>query len=288
MVMGPTHAASGALGWLVAVAFFGTILTVFQTDSMIVILLGMLVTAGASLAPDIDSNSSTITRSFGPITKGLHTLVDGLSVSVYTMTKTRRDSDRNNGHRTLFHTPLVAAIIGLLVSGAVSLPGEVEMLGDTYSYGQITVLLVAFVFTYWAILGLFPEQAKKGRKKWGFIVPIIFSFFFTASLLFIMPTDETYVWLGPAVAFGWFIHLLGDAITKLGVPLLFPFKWRGKRWWDVTLPAFMRIKAGGTFEKVVLLPACTVGVVVMWLYILGSDVISHVPGGISGILDMFS
>lgn len=79
----------------------------------------------------------------------------------------------------------------------------------------------------------------------------------------LLPENETYGWLGLAVGVGWFAHLLGDAITKMGVPLAFPFKIRGKRWWDVTLPAFLRIRAGGTFEKAVLLPFCTIATLVL-------------------------
>jgi hypothetical protein len=57
-----------------------------------------------------------------------------------------------------------------------------------------------------------------------------------------------------AVGGGAVMHLLGDAITKMGVPIFWPIPINGKRWWDVTLPSLLRIRAGGAFEMAILLP----------------------------------
>lgn len=95
---------------------------------------------------------------------------------------------------------------------------------------------------------------------------MVASLIISAGIFYALPPDENYLWLGAAVSFGWFMHLLGDMITKMGVPILFPIPIKGKRWWDVTLPSALRIRAGGTFEKAVLLPGLTIITVVLFIY----------------------
>jgi LexA-binding, inner membrane-associated putative hydrolase len=268
MVMGPTHAMSGALGWLAGTAVLGATYSAFQSHSLPVIAMGTLITAGAALAPDIDSHSSTIVNSFGAAGKVTHKGVNALSVTVYNATATRRDKPRENGHRTLFHTTFMAILAGLATAFLTSLSGTVEIFDKTFAWGQISALAIMFIFTHLALAGLFEKQIKKGRRKYGPYVMMLVSLAVTLTTATLLPENDTYGWLGLAVGLGWFIHLLGDAITKMGVPLLFPFTWHKKRWWDVTLPSFLRITAGGTFEKVILLPVLTIATVLYLLYVI--------------------
>lgn len=258
MVMGPTHSLSGATFWLALATFAGSVLSSFQADSIPVILMGTLITAGAALAPDIDSHSSTVVNSFGVLGKAGHRVADAVSVAVYETTRTRYDKPRTDGHRTLFHTTLAAIVAGGLVALGGSLGGMVEIVGKEFTWGQISSLTVMFIFTHLALAGLFEKQVRKARRKYGPYLLMLSSAVITLITASLLPEGGNYPWLGFAVGLGWFVHLLGDAITKMGVPLMFPLKYRGKRWWDVTLPSFMRIRAGGTFEKVVLLPTLTV------------------------------
>jgi len=257
MVMGPTHAMSGAAAYLSAASFAGTITATFVTESPAVFVMGMLITSGAAIGADLDSFTSTVTNSFGFIGKPLHRAVNALSLTVYNATRTRYDQPKGNGHRTLFHTGIVAIAMALLVSFLGALGGAVEIRGNTFTWGQISSLIVMFIFTHLALAGLF-EQVRKAKKKYGSYVMMAVSAVVTLVIASFLPEDQTYPWIGACVGLGWFMHLLGDLITKMGVPLLFPLKIHGKRWYDVTLPSFMRIKAGGTFEKVFLFPALTV------------------------------
>lgn len=83
-----------------------------------------------------------------------------------------------------------------------------------------------------------------------------------------MPPAHGYPWLGMAVGVGAVMHCLGDAITKAGVPFVWPIPIRGKRWWDITLPGFLSIRAGGMFEYTVLMPALTAFTIGCGLYLI--------------------
>lgn len=266
MVMGPTHAMSGAAGWLAGTAVAGAAIGGFQSGSLPVLLMGTMVTAGAALAPDIDSHSSTVVNSFGVIGKGAHHAANGASVSVYNATRSRYDKPRTNGHRTLFHTGVVAIGAGLLTSFLGSISATVDIMGKTFTWGQVFSLVIMFIFTHLALAGLFEKQVKSARKKYGPYLMMLASAVLTLITAKFLPENNTYGWLGLAVGLGWFIHLLGDAITKMGVPVVFPIKIKGKRWWDVTLPSMLRITAGGKFEKVILLPALTVATAVLLFF----------------------
>lgn len=269
MVMGPTHAMSGAAVWLTATAL-GTTLVGMAEPSLAVIFLGTAVIAGAALFPDFDSHSATAVRSFGVFGTIVHQIVDGVSVLVYNLTRTKYDGSRENGHRTLMHTGVMAVLVGLAVSGLSSFTQEIEIFGRIFTLGQCFSLLTMFIMLHLGLAGLFEKQVKKMRKSLGVYSMLIISFILTTIVGFTLPENDTLPWLGICVSAGMLMHCLGDAITKMGVPLLWPLKIKGKRWWDITLPSFMRIKAGGTFEYAVLLPALTLITIIGAIY--------HIPG----------
>lgn len=269
MVMGPTHAMSGAAVWLVAAAFGSSLIGV-ANPSLAVIFLGTAVIAGAALFPDFDSHSATAVRSFGVFGALMHQIVDGVSILVYNLTRTKYDGSRENGHRTLMHTGIMAVLVGLAVSGLSSLTHEVSIFGKALTLGQVFSLLVMFIMLHLGIAGLFEKQVKKMRKSYGVYTLLLVSFAFTVLVGAFLPEGDTLPWLGICVTAGMLMHCLGDAITKMGVPLLWPLKIRGKRWWDITLPRGLRIKAGGMFEYAVLLPGLTLITLIALIY--------HIPG----------
>lgn len=65
MVMGPTHAASGAAAWLLTAPTLTAAVTT-HTMHPTQAFVGAAVCAGSALLPDIDLPSSTVSRSFGP------------------------------------------------------------------------------------------------------------------------------------------------------------------------------------------------------------------------------
>lgn len=262
--MGPTHAMSSAALTLGAItAFNATVAPVSPT----VAVLGTVMAAGAALAPDIDSRQSTVVRAFGIFGVAAHYIVNGLSVAVHTATRTRYDGTITNGHRTLFHTTFMALIMGGLTALAVAPTNTVTLWGQEWILGHVIAIILMSIFLNLALSGLLERQIKKFRKSFGPYVLMAFSLLASLGVALLLPDpDGTYAYLGIAVAFGWFAHLLGDAITKMGVPMAWPFKIAGKRWYDIALPSFLRISAGGTMEYVILLPLFTLLTVGLTVY----------------------
>ena len=259
--MGPSHSMSGAAAWLGATAVY----TVSTGNEIAwpVLVLGTAVTAGAALAPDIDSYGSTVVRSFGIFGRVMYWIANGLSLGVYGILHTHKDGPKENGHRTLFHTTLMAILSGLFVSFASSAGGTTELWGQQYSWGAIWAIVFMGIFLHLALGGLFVKPISKARSQFGPYLMMVFTAGLTIAIAFALgkvgdASTNSYWWLGLAVGFGWFVHLMGDFITKMGVPLLFPIPWRGRLWWNFATPTFMRITAGGGVENYILMPLFTI------------------------------
>lgn len=253
-MMGKSHAMSASAIALSTVAL-GIGPLDASTAPVSVIALYVAVAVGGSLWPDWDSHGSTVVRSFGIFGKGVHEVINAIGLLVYNLTRVKKyEKPKEGGHRTLFHTPAMAIVTGFAISGISMLPGTVDILDHTYAVGQLGSLLVMWLFLHVGLAGLFEKQVKKARKTYGPYILMIASLAATVAVSRFLPENERYWWLGIAAAGGIFIHILGDMITKMGIPMLWPLKIHGKRWYDVSLPSFMRITAGGTFEQVVLFP----------------------------------
>ena len=265
-MMGPSHAMSGAAAWLAGVTIYASVTNTPLSGSAL--LLGTTVAAGAALAPDLDNYSSTVVSAFGWLGKGVGRLVDALSVAVYNITKSRREEVKGYGHRTLFHTLVAAILAGVGVSLATAATGFVKIFGQQLTWGQVWSILIMAIFLNLGLSGLFSKQIKKYRAKFGPTLIFLFSIGLAVLTAFLLPegTHVSYSWLGLAVGGGWLVHLLGDAITKQGVPLFWPLRIRGKGWYDVALPSIFRITAGGSIETVLLLPLFSVLTVALIVY----------------------
>lgn len=252
-MMGRSHALSGAALWLVGSGVYAH--TTHTTPNVPTLIMGTIVFTGAALAPDIDSYSATVTKSFGIFGRVMYFIANAISLFFYNVSRSRYDEPKTNGHRTFFHSTVAAIVAGGLVSLATFSTGETTILGKTYSWGQVFALLIMAFCLHLALAGVFSKQLKNSKKGFG---PYILMASSIAAMLVIsrvLPApDGTYAWLGVAFGLGWYTHLLGDFITKMGVPLLWPIPIRGHRWWDLSLPTFMRIEAGGTVENVFLSP----------------------------------
>lgn len=265
-MMGPSHAMTGATAWLAGVAVYANVTHTPISGSAL--LLGTTVAAGAALAPDLDNYSSTVVSAFGFVGKGVGRLVDALSVAVYNITKSRKEEVKGYGHRTLFHTTAAAILAGIGIAFAASATGVVHIAGQVLTWGQVWSIVIMAIFLNLGLAGLFSKQITKYRAKFGPTLILLFSIGLAILTAFLLPEGHqgSYAWLGLAVGGGWFVHLLGDAITKQGVPLFWPLRIRGKGWYDVALPSIFRIKAGGSVESVILLPLFTATTIALAIY----------------------
>lgn len=165
MVMGPTHAMSGAATWLTAAAFGASWA---GSGSIPVAVAGAAIMAGASLLPDIDSPGSlstrdgaTAVRAFGPIGELAGHTVNAVSVIVYNLTATKRDGARTNGHRTLTHTLVFAITMSALVALGAGMTRTVTLFGDVWSTGQIFTFFLMWVMLHLALFGLFERSTLR-------------------------------------------------------------------------------------------------------------------------------
>lgn len=263
MVMGPTHAVSGAAAWLIGSAAAHHLLGIEQSAAAVAV--GTIACTGAALLPDLDcpgnlrtgEGGSTVARTFGRASMAVARLVERGSLGVVRATSTRYDKPRKNGHRTLTHTWLFALLIGAAIWGLVA------------GFGPWAVGGIMFVLAGVAFRGIAPKRVRK-LGVWGTIVVAAVAAFACAHLL---AAGEAPVVLAVAVASGCIVHTLGDMLTKMGCPIAFPVPIKGRRWYELGLPGPLAIRAGSPIERIVLMPACTLGATVGAVLTLAPEVL---------------
>jgi hypothetical protein len=251
-MMGPSHALSGAAFWLTGVGVYSTVTG--TPVSIPITIMGTAIAAGAAIAPDLDSYSSTAVKSFGIFGRILYYIVNALSLFVYNLTRARGDEHKDNGHRTLMHTGAMGFVSGGLVALATIATGKLMIFDHEYTWGQFFGLIIMGIFLNFALLGLFGQFRSMGKKFGPYLMLAVSVLATFAIAAFIPEANNSYSWLGIAVAAGWFTHLWGDSITKMGIPLLWPIKIRNKRWYNMGSPQFMRFSAGSAFESKLMVP----------------------------------
>lgn len=247
-MMGPSHALSGAAVWLAGSwaldQFAG------YEQSPLAIAVGTAVCAGGALFPDLDLSGrvtrnrggATVARTFGVVSLFIAECIEKISLGVYHATKLSRDPHRNNGHRTLTHTLPFTALVGW---GTTALCA---------AYGKWAVIGILFFMIGLALRGLFDEWAK--RAGWVIVTLVSAA---AAYLTFLnLPGDRGYPMLGLAVAVGSFVHILGDMITRNGVPILWPIPIKRRMWTMISVPDAIAVRAGGKVEVLVLRSVFTV------------------------------
>lgn len=242
-MMGPSHALSGAAAWLTGV-FVLEQTGVLNRQTPLELAVGTAVCAGGALLPDLDlsgkvttgQGGATVAHTFGRVSMVLAEIIEKFSLGVYTATKTKRDSDRDNGHRTLTHTIIFNVAIGL---------GTWQL---ALRYGKWAVLTIMFLMTGLALRGLFDKWAAKA----GWLIISGLSAAFAYYTYLHLHGDRGYPLLGVAVGVGGLVHLAGDVVTSHGCPLFWPVPLHRKTWHCVGVPNSMAVEVGGRVETVIL------------------------------------
>ena len=207
--MGTSHAATG----LLAGAGVGTALGAEWSDTLVCAAVG----AGAALLPDVDEPGSTVGRSLGPVSRVAASGLRGLSRAVFTRTATEADlaAGRDGGHRHLTHTlPAVAAFA--LLGFLAALPGAI---GTALAVGAMAALGLGTIARSMTWAG------RSGSRQAAVLLLAL------ACALGAAFAPGGAPWLiGLAVAAGALAHILGDWLTKSGVPLAWPLRVQGARW----------------------------------------------------------
>ena len=257
MVMGPTHAMSGAGAGLAIGAFLPVEWGGATSAAEVFVFAG--VTAGAALLPDLDTPQSTLARSFGLVSKAVAHLTESVAKTLYRLTMTRKDTAINNGHRTATHTLWFALLAGAGTAALVS------------AFGRNSAIAVLFFMVGLAIRGLAPTWAKK--QDWAYVTGL--SLALAVAVWFALPSSVSSAALGAAVTTGVVVHLLGDMLTKRGVPLLGGVvSIGGKRWWNFRPPGPLRIRAGGGMDTLLALACTAITVVLAYCVVWAPHLIS--------------
>ncbi|MFV2194610.1 metal-dependent hydrolase [Nocardiopsis sp. LOL_012] len=227
-MMGHSHALSGVVGWMAVVPliqgkeFYWLSFDLGPGE----IVAGALVCAGAALLPDLDHKSATVTKTYGKVTETLSGMLGFLF----------------GGHRNGTHSFLFALIMGVIVQ-LLALWSELAV--------QVFVFLLIGVALQGLGFGLEKNRAASG---------IINALATAAITLALFTIGTNYTWLGLAVAFGCILHFIGDMITKMGVPLFWPF-------WKKKIGQNMGFVTDGPVEKKFITPLLTTGVIVYSIYL---------------------
>ena len=231
-MLGVSHAATGLLT--------GAVLGAAAGSHPLDVVVGVAVGAGAALLPDLDEPGSTVGRSLGAITRGTSKVLRAASTRVYRSTATAyelRTTRSDGGHRYLTHT-----IPAVLVFGAVA-----------WGVAVLGALGLGVVVFGMAALGLACVVKPFGRKavQGAGVTAVLIA---GAAVV----VASTAPWLvACVVSVGALAHVLGDWLTRSGVPLAWPLKHRGKRWWMFRSPvAFV---TGQSPAEVTIRWVCLVG-----------------------------
>lgn len=273
-MMGKGHAVSGATVWLTGWGWAS--LAGLAHPHLDVLTVGTLVCAGAALAPDIDHPESRIANSAGLATRLMATVIGLAGRGIHKATKLDADRPDEDGHRTITHTIVGALFAGLMVTGIAGLSDDLGAWMARASglpiapLGKLLTALLVYVYVrlgYAAARSFYPGRQSRvriikalRRQRKATVVA-----FACAAYAYIMVPADVW-WLGLAVGIGCFAHLLGDVITALGCPILWPLpvpsrttkynrktrqrepvtQWR--TWYLVGTPKWMRFRVGSATE----------------------------------------
>lgn len=191
-MMGASHAATGAAAWL---ALSGPLAQPAGVEvSPQLQIMGALTTAGAALISDWDHPRATIAYALPPMTNLIAAGIRAIA----------------GGHREGTHS-----ILGVLAFTAVALaltPVQATLGGQLYSVGQGAV--AAFLAAVAAkALHIIPTSGYLRAWIIGLGVGAIAA-----------TTAPGAWWIPVSVSLGVVVHIIGDGLTKEGVPLLWPLK----------------------------------------------------------------
>jgi len=229
--MGRTHAASGGL----AFAASAPLLSGLGVDlSPVGLAVGVVAAAGAALLPDLDHPSSTVARALGPLSGALARVVAAIS----------------GGHRQGTHSLVGVASFTVLA-----------LLADQAGTSGRTVLAVLMLVLASAGLHLRLSRAPVLHLAICALVGFVIVAACPEVSGGVMPI---------AVAVGAAAHLFGDALTREGIPVLWPFRLDRVR--------LATLATGGLTERLLIGPAMLVAAVVLTWHLTGGAAATDLYG----------
>lgn len=150
--------------------------------------IGAMVCSAFALLPDIDEPHSVVSTKLGPISEAVSRVTNKLA----------------GGHRHATHSILFVALVGALMAAA-----------QHWRYSAVAVVVASGLLVLRMIVPL-----GFGRRG---LLPLVLV---AAAGWWAWTARPGMLWLPATAAAGVFLHLVGDMLTKEGVPLLWPAKLR--------------------------------------------------------------
>ncbi len=180
------------------------------------VVIGGATVIGGAMLPDIDHKHSTASNTFGPITQ----------IFCYVANKI------TGGHRRGTHS-----IFGALVLGGIAYEG-IDL-----RHGPAAALVIIPLILAWAsVVRLFKIPGWLDD-----LAPV------PAALALVIMTSVPLWYVPYALIAGCLIHDAGDLITKVKIPIFWPFSRTGY--------ALNLIKTNGTVERWIIVPASLAAIV---------------------------
>lgn len=237
-LMGPAHAISACGVFFLALGVYTYRGNDMPLESNLALLtLSFIAVIGGVLIPDLDNNRSTVEKALGFTGNFFSAIFRESSRLIQKTVRTSRDDADPNPHRGFWHTIVGACVLGVILWSLTLIPWvfTIPFIGHKITVGTLCAFVVLVGCFNITIAGLGYDVFSKKMEKIpvvGNIASVLMSLVLTGMLLFIAP-ETNFVWLGISVAIGCIIHILGDALTKAGVPIFFPVIGviKGKMWW---------------------------------------------------------
>lgn len=232
--MGRTHVTSGAAAGALA-------LPLLPATSPMVQLAWVLSWSGAALAPDLDTTTSSAARMWGPVSRILALILGRVS----------------GGHRWGTHDLLLAPVLCVCVVTAAA----VHQVGAAVVLALVSGLVVQGL----AVTG------ARGLRAAGPVLNCTVSVAAAWSVTTVNAGTAWWAVLPWAIAGGVAIHILGDALTRQGVPV--PVVWV---WTRARIPGPVFLTTGGVLERLVITPV--LAVITFWAVWSHTDLAGHLAG----------
>lgn len=236
--MGKTHALLSimlmCICMLIPINFFKETIWLLK-DNILFFMVGLIVTVGGALLPDLDNSQSSAGSTLGFMGSICTIFMQSISSIVWTLFHGKGDRHPMTPHRYFWHTLLASGIIlSLFIFGIEN--GEETILSCIKSESisiflqKHTILLFLIILVFMAVL-CGSDMILYRLIKWfklpkalSYIIPVLV-------LIYIFIIDITHLRiLGICVGLGYLFHIIEDFFADSGCPLFFPIPIKRQMW----------------------------------------------------------
>lgn len=204
-------------------------------DNIVFFCVGIVVTVGGALLPDLDNNRSSAGSTLGFMGSMFTTFMQSTSEMLWNIVHTKRERRPPTPHRYFWHT--LVASIGVISLFYFGLPkGDVKILEDIKEKGIGTwlqdnvVLLFFIIFLFMAVLC--GSNMIMYRIIKFFKLPKALNYISPSAMCgYLFFIDYTHLRiLGICIGLGYMFHCIEDCFADTGVPILWPIPIKGQFW----------------------------------------------------------